>query len=163
MGASVGTDTGDSVNVELNVVPFIDLMSCLTAFLLVTAVWSSYAQIPVAPKGESIDGVLHEAPPTALSVLLTEHDIWVGLSTGSRHQIHSSGGGYDWDALATLLGDYSEMPDVQNRPNPRAIEIAGENTVVYQDLITAMDYSIGASFDDIGYVDPKSLTVRFKE
>ena len=51
MGASVGAGDGDSVNVELNVVPFIDLMSCLTAFLLVTAVWSQYAQINIKPKG----------------------------------------------------------------------------------------------------------------
>ena len=45
MGAAVGTDDKRSVNVELNVIPFIDLMSCLTAFLLVTAVWTNLAQI----------------------------------------------------------------------------------------------------------------------
>ena len=52
MGASVGTDSGKkSVDVELNVVPFIDLMSCLPAFLLVTAVWTNLAQISIKPKG----------------------------------------------------------------------------------------------------------------
>ena len=46
MGAAVGTGDGKkSVNVDLNIVPFIDLMSCLTAFLLVTAVWVNIAQI----------------------------------------------------------------------------------------------------------------------
>ena len=34
MGASVGTGEGKSSNIELNIVPFIDLMSCLVAFLL---------------------------------------------------------------------------------------------------------------------------------
>ena len=33
MGASIGAGTKGSVDVELNIVPFIDLMSCLTAFL----------------------------------------------------------------------------------------------------------------------------------
>ena len=51
MGAAVGTDDKKSVNVELNVIPFIDLMSCLTAFLLVTAVWTQFAQINIKPKG----------------------------------------------------------------------------------------------------------------
>ena len=45
MGAAIGTGDKKSVNVELNIVPFIDLMSCLTAFLLVTAVWVNIAQI----------------------------------------------------------------------------------------------------------------------
>ena len=53
MGASLGTDQAGSVDVELNVVPFIDLMSCLTAFLLVTAVWSQFKQISIKPKGLS--------------------------------------------------------------------------------------------------------------
>ena len=52
MGASVGASSGkNNVDVELNVVPFIDLMSCLTAFLLATAVWSAYSQINIKPKG----------------------------------------------------------------------------------------------------------------
>ena len=56
MGASVGTgEGGKSVNVELNIVPFIDLMSCLTAFLLVTAVWVNIAQINIQPKGKTRD------------------------------------------------------------------------------------------------------------
>jgi biopolymer transport protein ExbD len=50
MGAAVGTGDGKkSVNVELNIVPFIDLMSCLTAFRLVTAVWVNIAQINIQP------------------------------------------------------------------------------------------------------------------
>ena len=39
------TGGGKSRNVELNIVPFIDLMSCLTAFLLVTAVWVNTARL----------------------------------------------------------------------------------------------------------------------
>ena len=55
MGAAVGTDEKGSVNVELNIIPFIDLMSCLTAFLLVTAVWVNIAQINIQPKGKTRD------------------------------------------------------------------------------------------------------------
>ena len=50
-------DTGDSgggskkVDVHLNIIPFIDLMTVLTAFLLVTAVWTNLAQISIKPKG----------------------------------------------------------------------------------------------------------------
>ena len=49
MGVSLGSGDKKSVDVEIQVVPFIDLMSCLTAFLLVTAVWTMFAQINIRP------------------------------------------------------------------------------------------------------------------
>lgn len=164
MGASVGTGDGDSVNVELNVVPFIDLMSCLTAFLLVTAVWSQYAQINIKPKGLGRDVTKEQDPdpPVNISVLVTENEIWVGLTTGDRRQIRNEGG-YDWGALEEALQEYREMPVFAGPPMRTDIEIAAEDQVTYQTVINAMDYALGVDFDDIGYVDPSSLSVRFKE
>jgi biopolymer transport protein ExbD len=52
MGAVI--DSGNdrkNHNVDLNIVPYIDLMSCLTAFLLVVAVWIDIAQITIQPRG----------------------------------------------------------------------------------------------------------------
>lgn len=162
MGASVGTGDGDSVNVELNVVPFIDLMSCLTAFLLVTAVWSQYAQINIKPKGLGRDGTKEQDvdPPVNISVLLTKGEIWVGLTTGDMTRITNPGDGYDWTAFEGKLEEYREMPIFADRSD---IEIAAEDEVTYQNVIWAMNSSIGSQFRDIGYVDPTSLSVRFKE
>lgn len=164
MGASAAQEEG-SVDVALNVVPFIDLMSCLTAFLLVTAVWSQYAQINIKPKGLGRDAVKEqeEEPPVNISVLLTENEIWVGLTTGDRRQIRNEGGGYDWSALEETLEEYRDMPVFLGPPMRTDIEIAAEDAVTYQNVINAMDYSIGTQFRDIGYVDPTSLSVRFKE
>ena len=53
MGQAIGTGDKKSVNVELNIVPFIDLMSCLTAFLLVTAVWVNLASVKNEPAGKA--------------------------------------------------------------------------------------------------------------
>lgn len=165
MGAAVGADDGESVNVELNVVPFIDLMSCLTAFLLVTAVWSQYAQINIKPKGLGRDATKEqdEDPPVNISVLLTTNEIWVGLTTGDRRQIRNEGDKYDWDSLEETLQEYREMPVFAGPPMRADIEIGAEDEVTYQTVINAMDYSIGTQFRDIGYVDPSSLSVRFKE
>ena len=82
MGAAIGTGDKKSVNVELNIVPFIDLMSCLTAFLLVTAVWVNIAQINIQPKGKTRDQaqVQQDDEHVTLSVLVQSDRIWVGLS-----------------------------------------------------------------------------------
>ena len=161
MGASVGT--GDKgVDVEINVVPFIDLMSCLTAFLLVTAVWSQFAQINIKPKGLGKDATkeMDEKIEIYASVLLTTNEIWVGLTIGDRRQISNTGDGYDWDSLDDALKEYKEMPAFDGRQD---IEIGAEDDVNYQAIVDAMDHSVAKGFRDIGFVDPQSLSVKFKE
>src|SRR6186997_1499823 len=106
MGAAVGTDTKGSVNVELNIVPFIDLMSCLTAFLLVTAVWVNIAQLNIQPKGKTRDQqqVVQEEERVNVSVLLTADQIWVGLSRVNEFfPIPEAAGVQDWTTFEATL------------------------------------------------------------
>lgn len=163
MGATVGADSGGkSVDVEINVVPFIDLMSCLTAFLLVTAVWSQFAQISIKPKGLGRDATkqLQEEIPVNASVLLTPSEVWVGLTTGDRRQIPKDSDGYDWETVKNNLTEFKELPVFQGRQD---IEIAAEEEVDYQSIVTAMDVAVEVQFQDIGFVDAQSLSVKFKE
>ena len=161
MGVSVGNDQG-GVDVEINVVPFIDLMSCLTAFLLVTAVWSQFAQINIRPKGLSKENKepIEEKLEVHAGVLLTTNEIWVGLSVGDRRQISNTGDGYDWESLEDALKEYKEMPAFDEKYE---IEIGAEDDVDYQTVINAMDRAVAKGFIDLGYVDPASMKVQFKE
>ena len=52
-----------ALNAELNLVPYIDLLTCMVAFLLITAVWSQLAQLNTSQKGPG--GDQDETPPTA--------------------------------------------------------------------------------------------------
>ena len=50
MGVSVdsGNKSGKKpLNADLNLVPYIDLLTCMVAFLLITAVWSQLARLNV--------------------------------------------------------------------------------------------------------------------
>jgi len=54
MGVSVdsGNKSGKKpLNADLNLVPYIDLLTCMVAFLLITAVWSQLARLNVHQKG----------------------------------------------------------------------------------------------------------------
>src|SRR5580698_2007181 len=110
MSASVGTGDGKkSLNVELNIVPFIDLMSCLTAFLLVTAVWVNIAQINIQPKGKTRDtqNVQQDDEHVTLSVLVQSDKIWVGLSRVNEFQeIDKKGTEQDWEKFETTLKEH---------------------------------------------------------
>ena len=165
MGAAVGTGDGKkSVNVELNIVPFIDLMSCLTAFLLVTAVWVNIAQINIQPKGKNRDTqqVQQDDETVTLSVLVQSDRIWVGLSRVNEFQeIPKKGDQQDWEKLETTLKEHKASAFFADRSN---IEVAGESTtqapVPYQDVIQTMDVAIKVGFIDVGLTDPAGLAAR---
>lgn len=160
MGVSLGSGDKKSVDIEINVVPFIDLMSCLTAFLLVTAVWTQFAQINIKPKGLGREATkLKDVNEVTGSILVTKNEVWVGLSSGDLRRINKDGDKQDWMGLREVLDDYKKGP-LADRSD---IEVAAEDDVVYQDVISAMDTAIGAQFRDIGFIDPQSLSVRFKE
>jgi biopolymer transport protein ExbD len=165
MGAAVGTDSKGSVNVELNIVPFIDLMSCLTAFLLVAAVWVNIAQINIQPKGKTRDtsNVQDDVDTVILSVLVQSDKIWVGLSRVNEFQDipKLAGGEHDWDKFETTIKQHKTSAFFADRAD---IEIAAESTpgspVKYQDVIHAMDVAVKVGFIDVGLSDPAGLAAR---
>lgn len=166
MGVSVDTGGGGgrkSVDVEINLVPFIDMMSCLVAFLLITAVWTNLAQIKIKPKGMTNQSDVQPPaePPINISVLIAQDSHWVGITTGDRRQIKKLGEEYDWANLETTLREFKEDKGIFNTRSD--IEIAAEDGVQYQAIISTMDVSIAKGFNDVGYVDPNSLSVRFKQ
>ncbi len=164
MGAAVGADEKGSVNVELNIIPFIDLMSCLTAFLLVTAVWVNIAQINIQPKGKTRDtsNVQKDDETVTLSVLVQADRIWVGLSRVNEFQeIPKKGDDQDWEKFETTLKEHKASAFFADRSD---LEIAAESTtqsaVLYKDVIHAMDLAVKVGFIDVGLSDPAGLAAR---
>jgi biopolymer transport protein ExbD len=164
MGAAVGADEKGSVNVELNIIPFIDLMSCLTAFLLVTAVWVNIAQINIQPKGKTRDtsNVQKDDETVTLSVLVQADRIWIGLSRVNEFQeIPKKGDEHDWEKFETTLKEHKASAFFADRTD---LEIAAESTttspVKYQDVIKAMDFALKVGFIDVGLSDPAGLAAR---
>src|SRR6185503_15669506 len=97
MGVSLGSGDKKAVDIEINVVPFIDLMSCLTAFLLVTAVWTQFAQINIKPKGLGREATkLQEENKVFASILVSESEIWVGTTADVPIRIGKLGERQDW-------------------------------------------------------------------
>lgn len=165
MGAAIGTESGGrDFNVELNIVPFIDLMSCLTAFLLVTAVWTQIAQLDLHPKGKSRDPsqVQQEDEKVVLSVLIQKDRIWIGQSRINEFQPIDRIGDSYWETFRTSLGEIKKSAFFIDRTDIEiaAESISDENKVVYQDIIRAMDIAKSVGFEDIGLSDRDGLTAK---
>ena len=155
MGQSIDTHTGDkkSLNVELNIVPFIDLMSCLTAFLLVTAVWVNLASLENEPAGKAKSDIEPPTKPPKLAVLIEHDQILVSATpSGEARQV----GAFDWAGLETALRELTtagELPQVEI-----AADSSKAQPIAYQHFIAAMNTAVKAGFPRVGVTDPASLT-----
>jgi biopolymer transport protein ExbD len=158
--------TGDSraPNVELNIVPFVDVLSCLTAFLLVTAVWIDIARIQLTPRGRAAGEPCldNECERPRLSVLLDADEIWVGVSrVDDVRKIPRTPAGYDWAALEQALraqkssAFFTDATDIEIAAASRAAQ-----PIRYQDLIAAMDIALKTGFLDVGITDPQGLSAN---
>jgi len=159
-------ETGDnknSRNVDLNIIPFIDLMSCLTAFLLVTAVWVNISQLSSSPKGKARDCPgCNDDPDPKLSVLVEPDQIWIGVSRVNEFEkIPKVGNDYDWAKLEATLKQQKASAYFLDKHD---IEIAANSSpsapVSYQSLIAAMDVAVKVGFVDVGLTEPNSLSAR---
>jgi biopolymer transport protein ExbD len=152
MAASIGTGSKGSVNVELNIVPFVDVMSCLTAFLLVTAVWVNTAHLKNSAQGRGREAV--GDPPPTLSVLIERDSIRVEAKpTGEARQLQA----FDWEHLETAMKEINPAPSGEQPHVLIAADSTNADPISYQQLIAAMDTSVRAGFTYVGVVDPRSL------
>ena len=134
-GASMGQG-GSKLDVELNLVPFIDLLSTLVLFLLVTAVWLQVSAIPasVDSKGKSSAA---QADQKKLTIHVTGAGYrlsWPGFLAGRGFP---QGMGRQPEKLTALLkkalkmsGDAAKLP---------MTAVSADDDVPYDAVIQAVD------------------------
>lgn len=124
MGVSVegGKGRGKSMGVDLNLVPFIDFLSCLIAFLMMTAVMSEIHSIAVEQNVSPPDPNQippDPPPPKPLTVHVEADALFVcrDVATGTRIPLvpesarPKDGDPYDWGKLEELLvKDHEALP-----------------------------------------------------
>lgn len=142
--------SGRSANTELNLVPFIDLMSVLITFLLVTAVWSQISMIQI---GSSIYGKKsenQETPPTPppvadIPLRLDVKDFGFRLVVGKdQFRFPKSGEMYDIEGLIERLKQVKET-----YPEKMDAVITVDDELAYENLILGMDTLLRGGFPSI--------------
>jgi biopolymer transport protein TolR len=130
------------LDAELNLVPYIDLLTCMVAFLLITAVWTQVAQIHTTRPGPGGDET--PPPPAAkLSVVVGQDTINV-LVNEEREIVPNQKGEPDWKALAVVLKKTKEhYPDMDNA------QIASADDILFDRLAGVMDVTLAAGFSGV--------------
>ena len=135
-----------SLTAELNLVPYIDLLTCMIAFLLITAVWTQLAQLKTSQRTPGPGDEQPPPPSTKISLLVSQDGINV-MVNAERELVPDKDGQADWPALGNLLkklkGQFPDLDDVQ---------IASEDSVRFDRLARVMDATIEAGFPGVSVV-----------
>ena len=151
MGVSV--DTGGKggkkpLNADLNLVPYIDLLTCMVAFLLITAVWSQLARLNVHQKGQGQAG--EDTPPEKVFklIVLVNGEGFNLVADQDQQPIPKKGEAYDFEKLADELKKIKD-----SHADKTDIQVASEDTIKFDTLVRTMDAAMTARFPDVSLID----------
>ena len=142
-----GSGGKKAVDFQLNLIPFIDLLSVLISFLLMTSVWTEVARIDVRqqPNLPSDDPT---PPPEEeklnLQVLIKETGYTVTKNGAVVKEIEKKADGYDARTLAETLKNLTA-----EHPENHEVTVTSEDRVPYKELITVMDMCLEYKLDGI--------------
>ena len=156
MGGAAPQPTGKGgkkpVDAAINLVPFIDLLSCCISFLLITAVWTQLARMDVQQKGPGAAGAdPQEKPPenqVTLTVFVDKDGYIFQRSTGESVTIPLKDNDYDYVKLSeTVQKAKADLPDKTDS------NIKSDDEILYAKIIHTMDVVLTAGFHDVALTD----------
>lgn len=144
---------GRRVSVELNLVPFIDLMSVLITFLLITAVWTQVSMIQIGSSlyAKKLDDQTPPIPPPNADVVLkidvkeAGYVLTVGLQQISLPKVNVAGVVQYDDA--GLLAQLQRVKQIYPEKVDAVVSVT--DTLAYEYLIKTMDKILISGFSSI--------------
>jgi biopolymer transport protein ExbD len=136
-----------ALDAELNLVPFIDLLSCCISFLLITAVWTQISGLQVASSGGPPDQQKQEST-IDVKLLLTDKGYSLTMA-GAAIDIPKLNGkegaqSYDRKTLGEKLKTLKT-----SLPEQSAITVQPEDAVAYSDLVETVDACLGEQLRNV--------------
>ncbi|GIL18020.1 MAG: hypothetical protein BroJett040_17710 [Oligoflexia bacterium] len=142
------TSGGRKTSLEVNLVPFIDLMSVLITFLLITAVWTQVSMIQI---GSSIYGKKSDSTPPPIP-----QDADVVLKLEIRPNGYLLNVGKEVITIPMVSNEYDEAGLIdrlkkakEQHPNKTDGAIAMSDDLPYERLIKGMDAMLKSGFPAI--------------
>src|SRR5438067_511524 len=136
-----------ALDAELNLVPFIDLLSCCISFLLLTAVWTQIAGLQVASAGGPPDQQKQENT-IDVKLLLTEKGYSLTMA-GAAIDIPKVNGQAGVPAFDTKTLTEKLKTLKASLPDQSSITVQPEDAVAYEDLVNTVDTCIGEQLRNV--------------
>ena len=141
-----GGDRKKPLNADLNLVPYIDLLTCMVAFLLITAVWTQLARLKVGQRGPGTSEDVIGAP---FHVAVVVHDDGFNLIVDNDQKpLPRKAGELDYATLAFELAAVKRA-----HPDKTDIQVVSADDIVFDTLVRTMDATMSAGFPDLSLLD----------
>jgi biopolymer transport protein ExbD len=135
------------LDAELNLVPFIDLLSCCICFLLITAVWTQISGLQVASSGGPPDQQKQETT-IDVKLLLTEKGYSLSMA-GAQIDIPKVNSRDGTPAFDRKTLDEKLKTLKASLPDQSAITVQPEDAVAYSDLVETVDTCLGQQLRNV--------------
>ena len=154
-GVSVDSGGGGggkkSVDMQINMVPMIDLLISCIAFLLMTAVWTQIGAVQAQqPRGAPAPDQPQDQPQDQLKIQISPTGLRVGVNATDMRDINN--GPQRYDELKRML-DERHRANAQNRE----VWLQPDGAVPYQEIIRVMD----TVYEVFGLASRNEVTIRF--
>ncbi len=151
MGGAAAEPTGKggkkSLDANINLVPYIDMLMTIMTFLMMTAVWTQIAMLEV----QNASGGAQEQPedpdinaPKPILVLAAKEQVTVTEEGQESRPFPATQDGYDFKGIEIEL---KRLKDV--RKDREVVKIQSEDGIQYQYLAKLIDLATGADLKQI--------------
>jgi biopolymer transport protein ExbD len=142
-----------SLDFDLNLVPFIDLLSCCISFLLITAVWTQLAKIETSQSSDPASRSNPDPPPKVQIVI-----------DGAGYALRLPGETASLAIPKRSTTDYNRA-DLRKKlaqlkveqPAASIVGIAPIDDTAYQEVVAVMDICVSVGLRDISLGQVESL------
>lgn len=142
-----------SLNVELNLVPFIDLLTVLITFLLLTAVWTQTGRINIDQSVQKPQKQEQpKEPPKRLTIMIDRKGYTMKWSDEPPEPLPIVAGEYDVSGLIEKLKALKER-----LPKDPKVVVAPEDTIPYREMIAVMDACMSLGLSNLMVADAASV------
>lgn len=136
-----------SVDAEIPLIPFIDLLLCCVMFLLVTAVWNKLSSLDANLEGpgqtQCMDCPTHDDLPLTVRIDHDGYHLSTGLGDETRIPLAGEG---TWDhaALTEHLRERHRLA-----PNDGRVVVTADDGVEYAQMVAALDVFAGTGYSAV--------------
>jgi len=145
-----------SLVVDLNLVPFIDLLTVCITFLLLTAVWTQTGRINIdqsVQKPQKVEP--QKEPPKRLTIMIDEKGYSLKWADEPVVTIPGTANAYDTTRLTEELQKLKER-----LPQGQRVIVAPKDTIPYKEMIAVMDICMSLGLSNIMVADAASVAAE---
>jgi len=143
-----GRGRSRSVVADLNLVPYIDLLTCMISFLLITAVWTQLSMLKTRQHGPGTGEEAAVSDPFPILVVVNHSGFVVVEGREDHKVVPLNGSSLDFPRLTQELEAVKRA-----HPDTTDVQVAPEDDVAFETMVKTMDAALTAGFPDVSLTD----------